>query len=548
MGWQWTPTSMTLLSTSGLSLAIVVVLFRRRAIPGGATLVLLMLAVAEWCLVAGLEAAVVPLSLKILFSKLEYVGSGSVAVLFLLFASRYSGRNAWLSRPRIAALWLMPLASVTLTASNEWHGLVWTGFSPAPPGTNALIYHHGIGFFVIIAAIYIYLLIASALLVITAVRPPIVQRRQTITLLIATAFPWISGILYAANVTPISGLNLTPVSFVATGVVLACGIVPLRLFDLVPVARDSLIEGMSDGILVIDVQRRVVDVNPAARRLLNLPSDVIGADVHRALSPWPQIASQCGSEQERHLELVLSENPLRYVDVRFAPLRKGTHAAAGCLIVVRDITKRYRAETELQNANQRLQDQLHQIERLQEELREQSIRDTVTGLFNRRHLADTFPRILNRAIKDRTPVSVVMLDIDHFKQVNDRYGHRTGDALLTALGSLLAEQTRASDLACRYGGEEFVLIFPATPLDVARERAEELRRAFRALDVPPLDRDALPTLSAGVAVFPNHGSSQDEILHAADQALYLAKEAGRDCVRSAPDRPPRTIPENPLLP
>ena len=126
-----------------------------------------------------------------------------------------------------------------------------------------------------------------------------------------------------------------------------------------------------------------------------------------------------------------------------------------------------------------------------------------------------------------------MLDIDHFKQINDTHGHRTGDALLMKLGELLATRTRPGDIACRYGGEEFILVLPQTPLGVAAQRAEEIRQAFQAVDVSELGPSTPPTLSAGIAVFPKHGLSQDDLLHAADEALYRAKESGRDAVCNA---------------
>jgi len=533
MDWQWTTASIVLLSTSVLSLAIAIVLFRRRAIPGVPALASVVLAVAGWSLVAGLEAAAVPLAAKILFSKLEYVGSGSAAVLFLIFACRYTRRTSWMSRPRVAALWLLPLASVSLAATNEYHHLIWTAFSAGPAGSNAVIYHHGLGFFAIISGIYVYLLLASFPLISAAVRSSAVQQRQSATILLATAFPWASGILYAAGITLAPGLNLTPVSFVVTVAVLAVGVVPLRLFDLVPVARELLIEGMSDGILVIDADRRIVDVNPAARRMFALSSRIIGSDAQRVLSVWPQIAGALHADRETHFELTLSQDPLLHADLRVAPLRKRAHAAAGFLIVVRDISKRYLAETSLQNANERLQAQVREIEHLQGELREQAIRDALTGLFNRRHLDDMLPRILDRAAKDGIPVSVVMFDIDHFKQVNDTDGHRAGDALLAKLGELLLTRTRPGDIACRYGGEEFVLVLRETSLHTATDRAEEIKDAFRAVGVARLGHDRPPTLSAGIAVFPQHATSRDGLLHAADEALYRAKESGRDAIRNA---------------
>jgi len=497
-----------------------------------------MLAGCGWSLAAGLEAAAVPEGAKVLLSTLEYVGSGSVAVLFLHFAARYTRRTAWMTRWRLIALWLLPLAAIALTATNQWHHAVWTSFEPGPAGTNSLIYHHGIGFFAILAYIYAYVFVASFWLVSSAVRASSIQQRQSAAILLATAFPWLAGILYAAGITIAPGLNLTPISFVLTGTVLAVGTLPLRLFDLVPVARNQLIEGMGDAIVVVNAGRLIVDVNPAARKLLGDTARMIGSDVERILPFWSEVADGLRSDGETRIELVLSEDPLVHVDVRVAPLANESHEPEGLLLVIRDTTVRHRVERSLQDANERLQEQVREIERLQSELREQAIRDVLTGLYNRRHLDDMLPRILDRARKDSAPVSVVMLDIDDFKRVNDEHGHAVGDAILVRLGELLGSRTRPGDIACRYGGEEFVLVLPQASLSAAAGRAEQLRRRFATIEVPELGPKRTPTLTAGVAVFPDHGSTQDDLLRAADEALYRAKESGKNTVRSADDRNP----------
>lgn len=172
--------------------------------------------------------------------------------------------------------------------------------------------------------------------------------------------------------------------------------------------------------------------------------------------------------------------------------------------------------------------------RLQEMLRNQVIRDPLTGLFNRRYMTESLEREVHRARRDRTPLGIVMLDIDHFKPLNDHFGHEAGDRLLRALGEFLRTHTRGQDIACRYGGDEFTLILPGASLDVTRRRAEQLREEFKRLRVP--DPDPAPgavTLSMGVATFPVHGSTWEVVLRVADSALYQAKHEGRDRVVSA---------------
>ena len=175
--------------------------------------------------------------------------------------------------------------------------------------------------------------------------------------------------------------------------------------------------------------------------------------------------------------------------------------------------------------------QTRQLARNEAQMREQSIRDHLTNLFNRRFLEETLEREVQRAAHNQLPLGIIMLDIDHFKHFNDTMGHAVGDGLLQELGKLLQEQIRHADIACRYGGDEFVLILPEASLKVTRERAEHLLDSARRLLMENTNHIMEPvTISAGVAAFPNHGSTGEAVLTSADAALYQAKSAGRDRV------------------
>ena len=164
-------------------------------------------------------------------------------------------------------------------------------------------------------------------------------------------------------------------------------------------------------------------------------------------------------------------------------------------------------------------------------LKELSIRDVLTGLFNRRYLEETLAREINRSARKELALGVMMIDIDHFKHFNDRYGHAAGDELLRQLGAALRAHVRGSDVACRYGGEEFILVLPESSLEVTLKRAEQLLEVVRRLQVnyegQPVGR---VTISVGVAVTPDHGATSEAVLKAADAALYRAKDEGRDRV------------------
>ncbi|MBI3932743.1 MAG: diguanylate cyclase [Acidobacteria bacterium] len=172
--------------------------------------------------------------------------------------------------------------------------------------------------------------------------------------------------------------------------------------------------------------------------------------------------------------------------------------------------------------------------RLRESLRHQSIRDPLTGLFNRRYLEESAEGAVRRSLRSGRPIAVVMLDLDHFKALNDEHGHAAGDAVLQELGVLLLGLVRAGDIACRYGGEEFVLILPEASLSDAHGRAEGLRESVTQLQVRLPKGTARLTASLGVAALPEHGTAAEALLRAADAALYRAKAEGRNRVVVAP--------------
>jgi diguanylate cyclase (GGDEF)-like protein/PAS domain S-box-containing protein len=168
--------------------------------------------------------------------------------------------------------------------------------------------------------------------------------------------------------------------------------------------------------------------------------------------------------------------------------------------------------------------------KLREALLEQSIRDPLTGLYNRRYMEEALKQQMSRVTRQLHPLGIVMIDIDHFKRFNDTYGHAAGDALLRELGEFLQTRVRSEDIACRYGGEEFTLILPDASLEAAQQRAEGLRQEVRQLQVQAGQAHEVITLSLGVAIYPQHGDTIETVLQAADSALYRAKQEGRDRV------------------
>lgn len=202
-----------------------------------------------------------------------------------------------------------------------------------------------------------------------------------------------------------------------------------------------------------------------------------------------------------------------------------------------DITSRKVAEVAMSRTNTKLHSQIDEIRSLQTKLAEQAVRDPLTGLYNRRYLDGTLEREVARARREGHPLSVVMLDVDYFKRLNDSYGHQAGDEVLKALGELLRADTRTEDIPCRYGGEEFLVLLPSMPLATARERAERWRTQLEQHDFVFGNFPLSVTASFGVSSYPNHGKTPDELTRAADTALYNAKHNGRNRVELYEEAP-----------
>jgi diguanylate cyclase (GGDEF)-like protein len=169
--------------------------------------------------------------------------------------------------------------------------------------------------------------------------------------------------------------------------------------------------------------------------------------------------------------------------------------------------------------------------RLRETLREQSIRDPLTGLFNRRIMQESLNRELHRARRKQHPVTVALIDLDHFKRFHDTWGHDAGDLVLKTMAQIFGGHFRTEDVICRYGGEEFSIILPEASIQDAAKRANALRDEVRKLTIRHLDQNLdRVTLSIGLATFPQHGSTAEQLLRIADQCLYQSKAAGRDRV------------------
>ena len=223
--------------------------------------------------------------------------------------------------------------------------------------------------------------------------------------------------------------------------------------------------------------------------------------------------------------------PYTIFDTRIAPLCASDGRDRYICGISRDITARRTAETALQHTNQTLKQQLDEIRRLQEQLQNDAIRDPLTNLFNRRYFMESLDRELHRARREDYPVTLMMVDIDHFKSLNDDFGHASGDRVLTAFSQQLREGMRTEDVVSRWGGEEFLIMMPGLALKDASSRIETWRQRHSPMLTSLGGHELKIRFSAGLATAPQHGLIPDELINAADAALYSAKAEGRDQVQ-----------------
>ena len=242
-------------------------------------------------------------------------------------------------------LFIVPAITTGLAITNESHGLIWSKIVPVmQSGTQHLIYYHGIFFWIHLIYSYILIIAATFYLVRSFFSFPKSQRGKVIVILIGALIPWIGNFVYISGLFPIKGLDVTPFSFAFTGLIMAFAVFRHNLFDIVPIARDLLVENMQEGFIVIDGEGKVVDINPMARVLINAgESKVVGKQAAEVLLPYPEIAEKLLGNSNEQAEIRIDK--LKYVEVRVSPLLNKRDQQTGRLIALRDVTERKRLET-----------------------------------------------------------------------------------------------------------------------------------------------------------------------------------------------------------
>ncbi|KUL23171.1 histidine kinase N-terminal 7TM domain-containing diguanylate cyclase [Actinoplanes awajinensis] len=440
-----------------------------------------------------------------------FPGVAMIIAGFLWHTSVFTGR-----RPgRLALLLVHPVLLVAVVLTDPWHHAFFSSITSHPDG--GVTPHPGWAYWLHAAYCYAMLALGTARATGAMRRAVHGHRRVFVIFLGGALVPAVGNLVSLFVAVGDRQADLTPVLFLVTATMWwwaeRSGVPARRL----PVAYKQVIAALSDAVMVLDPDGQFLDVNPAAAEMLAaLNPASTGAVVGR---PWSEIAGrQLASVLTGTDEQTVAANGRMY-DVRVVRMHAADGGSPGTVVVVRDVTE---------------------LERLRAELTDHAVRDGLTGVFNRRHLT----AVLRDQVHEAGPLSAVMIDVDHFKAVNDTYGHAVGDEVLTRLAQEISDAAGPAAVVARYGGEEFAVILPGVAGKAAADLVEQWRLRCAQLSVATRLGPLRVTFSAGVAQLASTADAED-LLRRADRALYAAKEQGRNrvvCDTAARSSPPSRVP------
>jgi len=663
--------------------------WNNRHAPGARTFFLLLLLNFGWLLGSTIQWNLTdPVFIFPIF-KLTYLFIAFIPVVFLIFALQLTSQDLLRSQHLALFLSIVPITTQFFVWTNEYHNLMWSSFELTHHGIfTSVISDFGLWFW--IHAAYSYSLIVIALLILarSVLTAEGITRKQSLLIITGMSLPLLLNLAFVLKLLPALNLDITPICFAFINPAVAYGLLRLRTFELIPISRSDLIDGISDGIMVVDHLDRIIDLNPAACMIFGLEAKTsVGRNIHElapVLEPWleydelktwqqPQIqftingttryyslrmsslmnhaghmlgrmfilrnvtrlkeselaerqARQLAEKRSSELE-VLSQfagtlnhaSTLHEVTTSaFQVLLSHVKAEAAWLVLTRNLTPPGLAAVQtrnglldpaafdsskcfscplaeqLLNSNARMAEVttchiLEQIwpdpaapvnqlciplqigervlgavhlvftEPIQQELTRSSfyltiakqfsaaiertclfedvqqlaIKDPLTNLFNRRHFSYLAQRELRRAARFSRPLAVIMMDLDHFKKINDLYGHMTGDRILREISQRCLQGMRQLDMLARFGGEEFIFLLPECEFEQAVQVAERLRQEISGTPFSTPHDLIWVTASFGVSsLVPDETTIIEELIEEADTSLYNAKATGRNNVKA----------------
>jgi diguanylate cyclase (GGDEF)-like protein/PAS domain S-box-containing protein len=491
-----------------LTLSIVTLIiyaWKNRSVLGARYFLLTLTLVEVWILAQALEIAALDLPTKIIWANIQYIPIILTPVTYLYLTLQLTRHEKWLQLRWLKLLFLIaPIAINILLWTNNMHGMIrqnvhldYSGLFPTVGKTYGPLFW--------VFAVYNYAInIFTIIILAHAFREKItIYRKQILFLIIALLLPVISNILHITGLNPYN-VDTTPSVFGLSAIIISWGIFRYRLFDVIPIARSIIIQEMRTGMIVLDEKGRFLDINPAARKMLNLSSkDLSGHSIESELRDFPDLIRICKEGKDAICEVVFKNNRINYYyEVSFTQIANSNKEFIGWLLQIYNITERKLAEEIIQHA---------------------ALHDSLTGLPNRNYFQILFSQELDLAKMSKDMLTAAYLDLDDFKTINDTYGHDVGDKVLCEVAGRLKGVLRKSDIISRIGGDEYTIVLPQLGSDkkimlIGNKILEIFGKSIN-LNETYLQIRA----SIGFSVFPRDGDNIDVLLKKADKAMYMAK-------------------------
>lgn len=476
---------------------------------GRRALVLVLVASGWWAFFEGMLFLDGDLATKIVLARFQYLGILAVPPLMFFYIIDYLGHLRTRRRRTGLLLGVVPAITLVLVWTNGQHHLMWQELSLVRVGgIEALQVVHGPYFWAYTIYNYLLLGVGGVLVLRAFIRSRAIFRRQFAVILLALLLPVAGNVLYLFDVVTDKPFDFTPIAFSAATLLIAAGFFYFKLQDVLPIAKERIFTNIPDGIMVLDEHDRIIYANDALALPAEKPGRYFGTPVASLYPVFPRldrILRAGGGETGMTVSDAAGE---REFDVRVSELTDRRGEVIGRLLLFRDITERMRLEGELRRI---------------------ATTDELTGLLNRREFLEQATREFNRSLRYGNAISLLLVDIDHFKTINDRYGHAAGDEALRRLARAGEGCIRSTDIFGRLGGDEFAVLLLETDAANAVELAERLRTTLDAVGVDTDRGHTAFTVSIGVASRTDDRSI-DELMSRADRSLYRAKNAGRDRV------------------
>ncbi|MFZ2780526.1 MAG: diguanylate cyclase [Rectinemataceae bacterium] len=515
--------TMRLIVTSLLFCSCLAILFactlalRKRSVSGASAdfLALCGLCVAIYDFGYAMEINASSLTDVLFWVRFQHFGIQPMPVIWLLFSLRIMRKKNSLTPLEGVLLCVPPL--VMLVCSQTLGGLNLLHPNPRLADGDFLSlfrYDRGWSMYLVTGIQSVYLAASTLLFTVGLIRGVPTPRKQAAIYWVGSLLPWASSLAYILGLTP-NNLDTTPLVLSVSVVLFAVGFLRIGLLDIAPLARDVIFEGTPDGELVIDHRGRITDSNSRMRSILpGLEEAAIGVPARTALAGYSPLVDMLDREPPGEIEFQpdgrSDDKPdPRIFHVTSASLNNRSGKDLGMLMTFHDVTE---------------------MKELQLRLEYMAIHDELTGLYNRRYLNEFASREVERVKRYGGEFSVIMMDLDFFKRVNDTFGHMVGDRVLVSVAETCRKMLRKCDIIGRFGGEEILILLPETSADASRGVAEKLRAAIETQRVPYEGESIGVTASFGVADMNAERATFKDLLISADRALYRAKDSGRNRV------------------